>query len=149
MTIQGTATTHPPTASLVATTEEAVRALGGQPGLRVTSFPFRVGRERRVAASRRPASTDQRLGAVPQLNDVYLLDSVRKQLFISGEHFVIEREAGTFALLDRGSACGMVVAGTRVGGDRAGGRTTLRSGDEIVVGHRRSPYVFRFEVAAE
>ena len=142
-------TTRPPVASLVATTEEATLALGGRSEVRVTTLPFRIGRERRVAGSTRPASFDLRRGAAPQLNDVYLLDPPRKHLQVSGEHFAIERAADTFLLLDRGSACGTVVAGTRVGGDRAGGRAALHSGDEIVVGTRRSPYVFRFEVATD
>ena len=141
--------TPPPAALLVATTEEATRALGGRSEVRVTTLPFRVGRERRGGYSARPASFDQRIGAHRQLNDVYLLDSMRKHLYVSGEHFAIERAADTFVLLDRGSACGTVVGGTRVGGDRTGGRSALRSGDEIVVGTRRSPYVFRFEIATD
>jgi len=70
-------------------------------------------------------------------------------LQISREHFAIERATGSYFLVDRGSACGTIVAGRHIGGDRAGGRTELRSGDEIVVGTDGSPYVFRFEIATD
>ncbi|MDA1185929.1 MAG: hypothetical protein O2930_14960, partial [Acidobacteria bacterium] len=92
--------THPPVASLVAATEEARHALGGRSDVRVTTLPFRVGRERREAGSTPPAFADQRRGTAPQLNDVYLLDSMRKQLYVSGAHFAIDRDADAFVLLD-------------------------------------------------
>ncbi len=136
-----------PVASLVATTEEATQALGGRSDVRVETFPFRVGRERRVETSARSGSEDLRIGVEPQLNDVYLPDPLRKHLHISGKHFAVEHVADKFFLRDRGSACGTIVAGRQIGGDRKGGRTELRSGDEIVVGTERSPYVFRFELA--
>jgi hypothetical protein len=50
---QGTAVTPPPVATLVAITEEATHALGGRSGVPVTTFPFRVGRERRVGGMSR------------------------------------------------------------------------------------------------
>ena len=148
MPLQTGTATQEPVASLVALTEEARRALGNRSGVPVASLPFRVGRERRTPSAR-SVPQEERRGATPQLNDVYLLDSMRKHLFVSGAHFAIDREADSFVLMDRGSACGTVVAGTRVGGRRTGGRTELRSGDEIVVGTRTSPYVYRFEVASE
>ena len=146
---EGTTVAPPPVASLVATTEEATRALGGRSDVRVTTFPFRVGRERRVRASAQPTSGDLRLGVESQLNDVYLPDPLRKRLHISGKHFAVEYAADKFFLRDRGSECGTIVAGRRIGGHRKGGRTELRSGDEIVVGTDTSPYVFRFEVATD
>lgn len=139
-----------PVATLVAVTEEARRALGGQREVRVTQFPFKVGRESRVAAPANPRLIELRLGVAPQVNDVYLVEPAWADLLqISREHFAIELAAGQFFLVDRGSACGTMVAGTQVGGDRTGGRTELRSGDELIVGTDESPYVFRFESAPE
>ena len=60
---------------------------------------------------------------------------------------MIECIDGLFFLADCGSACGTIVAGSRIGGHRKGGRTELRNGDEVVVGTYKSPYVFRFRVA--
>ena len=141
-----------PTAMLAATTQEAARALGGQSDLRITAFPCKVGRESRTAASQKSASGDVRLGTAPQLNDVYLIEAPDANLHlmhISKKHFAIEYAGDQFFLLDLRSACGTIVAGTCVGGDRTGGRIALKSGDEIVVGADESPYVFRFEVAPD
>ena len=146
---QESAATRPPVALLVATTDEARRSLGDKSNLRIATFPYRVGRERRVAGSAHPRSADLRLGVAPQLNDLHLIDPWRKHLQISREHFAIEYTADGFFLLDRGSACGTIVAGRHIGGDRTGGRTELRSGDEIVVGTDTSPFVFRFEIATD
>jgi hypothetical protein len=143
---QGTTVTPPPVALFVATTEGATRALGGRSELSVTTFPFRVGRERRVGAPAHPTSAELRLGVESQLNDIYLPDPARKHLHISARHFAVEYVAGSFFLRDRGSSCGTIVSGQRIGGDRKGGRTELRSGDEIVIGTHSSPYVFRFEI---
>ncbi len=141
--------TPPPVASLVATTEEASLALGGQSSVRISTFPCRVGRESRVVTSARPRSDDLRLGSAARLNDLYLVDPLKKHLHISREHFAIEYAAGKFFLVDRGSTCGTIVAGRHIGGDCSGGQTELHSGDEIVVGTDRSSYVFRFEVATD
>jgi predicted component of type VI protein secretion system len=62
-------------------------------------------------------------------------------------HFAIEWIDGVFVLTDRGSSCGTIVSGTRIGGYRQGGRVELRHGDEVTVGTGRSPYVFRFSAA--
>ena len=137
-----------PLATLVAMTNEATLALGGQREVGVTSFPFNVGRESRVSPPADPVLIELRLGAAPELNDLYLLEpSWQDLLNISREHFAVEHADHQFFLIDRCSACGTIVAGTQVGGDRTGGRTELRSGDEIIVGTDTSPYVFRFDVS--
>jgi len=137
-----------PVATLVATTREARLALGGRSEVPVTHFPFKVGREGRLAAFADPSLIERRLGNSSQLNDVYLVEPTSGLLRISREHFAIEYAGNQFVLVDRGSVCGTIVAGRTVGGDRTGGRTELRSGDEIVVGTDGSPYVFRFEAVA-
>ena len=134
-------------ATLVALTQEAERALGGDGEVRITRFPFKIGRE---SHSRNSASEWERERHVvdPILNDVCLIEprSEASLLHISREHFAIEYVDNEFFLVDRGSACGTIVAGRWIGGDRAGGRTELQHGDLVVVGTARSPYVFRFEL---
>lgn len=137
-------------ATLVAVTEEAERALAGTREVRVTQFPFRVGRESRSPESDQhlpPEMTQRRRGDPPGLNDLYLREESSGTLQISREHFTIECVDGRFFLSDRGSACGTIVAGRRIGGHRKGGRTELRDGDEVIVGTSRSRNVFRFHLA--
>ena len=83
----------------------------------------------------------------PPLNDLYLVEPKWSDLLqISREHFAIERVGHQFFVVDRGSACGTTVAGKQIGGDRRGGRTELRHGDQIRGGGDESGYVFRFEI---
>ncbi len=134
--------------ALVAVTKEAKLALGDQHEVRVTQFPFKVGRESRMARPANRLLVELRLRVAPQLNDLYLVEPQGVDVLqISREHFTIEYADDQFFLIDRGSACGTIVAGRQVGGNRTGGRTELRSGDELIVGTDKSPYVFRFEIA--
>jgi hypothetical protein len=135
------------TATLTALTEEAHAALGSSE-VQLTDFPFRVGREKRAGAWWWPGPIDRRARATPGTNDLYLIEQ-REHPFISRDHFLIERAHDRFVLVDRGSLCGTVVAGTRVGGYRSGGRTELRHGDVIVIGTSQSPYVYRFDIGGE
>ena len=130
----------------MATTDEAVRSLGGTREVPVTEFPFRVGRESRSPDADRKEFTELRLRVAPELNDLYLLEPRWSDILqISREHFALESAGDRFVLVDRKSACGTIVAGTVVGGNRAGGRTELRHGDVITVGTAGSEYIFRFE----
>lgn len=133
-------------ARLVAVTDEAARALGGTRELRVTQFPFRVGRERRsyLVDDKPPVDVQRRRGDTPSINDVYLREEGPGGLHISGAHFAIECVDERFFLVDRGSAGGTMVAGDLIGGNRKGGRAELRDGDEVIVGNGRSRYIFRF-----
>ena len=134
-------------AVLVAVSKEAQLALGGQREVRVTQFLFKVGRESRVAPPGKPVPIELRLGTAPEWNDVYMVEPASADVLqISREHFAIEYADDQFFLIDRGSAWGTMVAGKQVGGNWTGGRTELRSGDEIIVGTDESPYVFRFEI---
>lgn len=133
-------------ARLVALTEEAEAALGGRREVPVTRLPFRVGRDRRQSSDG-DVAVERRGEAEPAENDLYLRETNGGQsLHISGAHFEIERADEGFVLVDRGSACGTIVAGRRIGGHRRGGQTPLRDGDEVVVGTSRSRYIFRFTV---
>ncbi len=127
---------------LVALTEEARAALKGQQ-LVLERFPFKVGRESRIGALGSRSAPERRLATAPQLNDLYLLEP-GERVNVSREHFAIEREGDRYYLIDRGSVCGTLVEGQRVGGDRAGGRTELRDQDVIVVGTATSPFIFKF-----
>jgi hypothetical protein len=139
-----------PEAVLKAVTPEAVTAaphgkiVAGL--IRIESFPFRVGREARVALvdgeliilDRRP-----RTGHEKPSNDLYLNDS-GKTLNISREHFQIDKTPDGYVLVDRGSACGTSVNGVLVGGNDAGGTVSLRDGDTIGIGNESTPYLFTF-----
>lgn len=135
------------TATLSAATPQAERALGGKRTVRLHHFPFRVGRESREGSTVDAQFVGLRLGIAPQLNDLYLIEPSWVDLKqVSREHFAIDVVDEAFVLIDRGSACGTIVSGRMIGGNRHGGRTELRSGDTIVVGREGSEYVFRFDV---
>jgi pSer/pThr/pTyr-binding forkhead associated (FHA) protein len=149
------------TARLVAMTDEARSALSRQPYVRLTIFPFKIGRESR---SRNPlarvvTNIERRLDIAPQLNDLYLVEPSTSAPFqISRQHCALERVKGRFFLVDRGSACGSTVvearaaerpatvATTHTGGNSLNSRAEVRDGDLIVVGSIDSPYVFRFQL---
>ena len=71
------------------------------------TFPFRVGRESRLAMVHGGIrSMEKRRRAAAPNNDAYLIDR-GELLNISREHFQIEKTGdGGFPLRDRGSACG-------------------------------------------
>ena len=124
-------------------TAQAEYALGGKREVRLTHFPFKVGRESRL--SQAGFAREQRLGRTPQVNDVFLQEPHGADLIqISRDHFAIECLDDEFFVVDRGSVAGTIVAGRRIGGHRKGGRTRLHSGDDITVGGEGSPYVFKF-----
>lgn len=148
-----------PKAALIPMTDEAKAAIGGDEHVAVEAFPFRIGREARTnLIARAIASVERRLGTVPQVNDLYLLDpaSARDSCQISRRHCDIEYQQGRFFLLDRASATGSTVlkssgAGlspveAQAGGGGFDARAELQSGDFIVLGTRNSPFVFRFQV---
>ena len=138
-------------AAFVATTKEAKLALGGRDEVPIMRFPFTVGRESRGTAHEAVLFlTELRLDTAPKSNDLYLFEPPWADLSqISRDHFAIEYAAYQFFLIDRGSARGTTVAGKRVGGNRRGGRTELRNGDELIVGANTSPYIFRFEMRTQ
>jgi len=139
-----------PVVALVAITDEARAALAGRLEVRMNAFPCTIGRESGSKRRADSALAELRLGRAPEVNDLYLMErSWADSLHISREHFAIEHAGSQCFLVDRGSACGTIVSGTHVGGERTGGRTELRSGDEITVGTGTSPYLFRFVVLSE
>jgi pSer/pThr/pTyr-binding forkhead associated (FHA) protein len=124
---------------LKALTPESRSALGGTI-LKITQFPFRVGRESRVFERDYPDS--RRLTDSARNNDLYLLDP-GTVLNVSREHFLIDRQEHGFVLVDRGSSCGTIVEGERVGERKKGGSKLLKSQDVIIVGTSESRYIFK------
>lgn len=135
---------------LVPITSDASAAVSSRATVRISRFPFRIGRE-----SRSPQSIQKRSDAstfAEQLNDLYLAERTSSQLRqISREHCEIDYVNGQYLLVDRGSMCGTAVqsgSGTatvtrRTGGDRRGGQLEVHDGDIIVIGTARSSYRFQ------
>jgi hypothetical protein len=133
-------------AVLIPLTDEARSASSAAPTC-IDRYPFRVGRESRINATPYVKDVNERHKSnTSPNNDLYLLDALKK-LHISREHFQIEtRPDGGYDLVDRNSACGTLVGKKAVGGGDKGGRCTLVSGDNITIGTKSSPYIFRFLV---
>lgn len=141
---------HLPKAMLKALTPEAI---GATPpthidGDRITimNFPFKVGRESRVAKVKgrlEPVDRPKKdIGSKPN-NDLYLVDRGHL-LNISREHFQIESREDGYYLVDRGSACGTKLKDMSLGGEDLGGSVKLNDGDVIGVGAQNTPYLFQF-----
>jgi len=132
-----------PTARLIALTPETQAALAA-PGISVTVVPFHVGRDLRDPGrfSFR-IRINRRRARVVDPNHLYLPeDGARHRL--SHEHFTIGINGEGFFLEDRCSACGTLVEGRVIGGNRQGGKCPLKSGDVIIPGGSHSPFVFKF-----
>jgi pSer/pThr/pTyr-binding forkhead associated (FHA) protein len=125
---------------LVGLTEEARRGLGGDE-LVLPHLPFKIGRENRL--NKLVSAIERRIGSHKQLNDIYLIEET-EYVNVSREHFLIEQEGGQVQLRDVGSACGTIVEGTVLGGNRVGGAVKLKDHDVIIVGTSSSPFVFKF-----
>jgi hypothetical protein len=137
----------PSTVLLVPATDEARAALGNKPQIRITGFPFNIGREsRHRPLEKLKAELERRLGGTKPLNDLYLLEPPSHLLHISREHFAIDYFNDRYMLVDRASACGTLVAGKPVGANASISQTEIKNGDLIIVGTSQSPYVFRFEI---
>lgn len=135
--------TEKPLAYLKALTLESQGAIHGHQ-VPITNLPFRVGRESRGPNEGWKKSSDERReGRARPNNDLYIWEQTR-EVFVSREHFTIEREGGSFLLKDRNSALGTWVEGQLVGGMRAGGSVQLKDGDVIILGSHVSGFIFKF-----
>ena len=132
---------HP---SLVPLTPEARTAASGGDIL-VETLPFRVGRDLRNGqlSPFRLFRKERRRTSETGPNDVYLAEHNRPHR-VSRRHILIDQEGGRFYVEDQGSACGTLVEGEALGGQREGGRRWLNHGDVIMVGGNHSPFVFKF-----
>ncbi len=131
--------------TLIALTPEAEAAMG-EPELVLKHFPFRIGRESRIAVvdGVMKITERRRQGFSAASNDLYLIDRGRP-LNVSRQHLQIERsDDGVYKVVDRGSACGTLVGHNHIGGHDRGGESILQHGEVLVVGTSESPFVFRF-----
>jgi CheY-like chemotaxis protein len=109
--------------------------------IKVTSFPFRVGREDR----RGKAQDEKRHPTSVPNNGLYLEDAPPYRL--SREHFQIEYRDRQYFVRDRGSSLGLIVNGHPIGGSHAEKVQKLAKGENIiVVGYETSPYRFLITV---
>jgi pSer/pThr/pTyr-binding forkhead associated (FHA) protein len=135
-----------PIAFLKALTLEAQGALHGH-SLAIDELPFRVGRESRGPNEGwKKANQDRRSGMSAPNNDLYIWETSR-ELYVSREHFAIDKKDGEFYLFDKNSALGTWVEGQLVGGKRAGGSVRLHDGDVIILGSYQSGFIFKFVLA--
>jgi len=112
---------------------EAAAQVVSREGLRVSHFPFRVGRR----SSRESDPMD--------INDLFLPDT--EPFKVSRNHFSIDKQSGEVLVHDRGSYLGTIVNGVAIGGRHKGASAALVEGEnEIVVGSRHSPFRFRVMV---
>lgn len=141
-----TESSEKPVAYLKALTLEAQGALHGQQ-LAITELPFRVGRESRGPNEGwKKSNQERREGRSAPNNDLYIWEQSR-EVYVSREHFQIERDGDKYRLVDRHSALGTWVEGQLVGGKRAGGAVELADGDVIILGTHQSGFLFKFVVA--
>jgi pSer/pThr/pTyr-binding forkhead associated (FHA) protein len=130
-------------AYLVALTPESMDAIQAHE-INIPFLPFRVGREsRRRFMTEQGIVAERRRTSAPN-NDMYITE-VGDPLNVSREHFLIDRDADGYFLLDRGSACGTLVEGALVGAGRPE-RTRLKDHDVIIVGTSFSRYIFKFRL---
>lgn len=127
---------------LIALTEDARRTLKGDE-LIIEHFPFRAGRESRTLWGQMTDLADHRAGTAMPNNDLYIPDA-GDAFNISREHLMIEADGQEFFITDLSSACGTIVEGKKLGGNRAGGRTQLHNHDVIIMGTALSPFIFKF-----
>ena len=131
---------------LVALTPESAEAIRARE-INIPHLPFRVGRESRRARWTQAGliGERERRGAEMANNDLYLVEDA-EPMNVSREHFLIDRDADGFFLLDRGSTCGTLVEGAMVGGNGQQARTPLADHHVILVGTSLSRYVFKFRL---
>jgi hypothetical protein len=135
--------------ALLPMTPEAKRSIQGD-RIKLHKFPFRIGRESRLDRVVNSIKYKERRKKVdPPNNDLYLIDR-GKLLNVSREHVQIEKkEDGTYEVVDRGSACGTIVADYVVGGHDKGGRYPLENGNIIIIGTPQSQFRFKFQSYSE
>ncbi len=134
-------------AFLKALTPEAKASLGGSL-YRSPHYPFKVGRESRVAVRPLPfPNSRRRPDSVPN-NDLYLME-LGNVVNVSREHFLIDRQGDTFIIVDRASICGTLVEGELVGEKRKGGWKPLHNNDVIIVGGSESRFIYKFVLAPD
>ena len=113
---------------LSGTNETSRDALDGGE-IEINKFPFKIGREQR--SSEIDVFSD---------NDLYLRDS--QPLNVSRNHFSINKAGDEVVIIDRGSKLGTIVNGVRIKDQHVLNKKV----NEITVGMRNSPFVFKLEI---
>lgn len=124
--------------NLVGMTAEAEEALACDGGvLRITTFPFRIGRK----------AGGGLLRSILTHNDLSIPDSEPFQ--VSRNHCAINRIAGgsRFFVADRGSSLGTILNGRCLGGTLEACQAECLPGrNELILGGKESPYRFQFVI---
>jgi CRP/FNR family cyclic AMP-dependent transcriptional regulator len=115
-------------AALSGLNEVSSNALGGGE-MKITSFPFKVGREHELGEE-----------DILSDNDLYLKDSL--PFNVSKNHFLIDKTEGKFVVIDRGSRLGTIVNDNRIDAQNI----LSNNVNKIVVGSEHSPFVFKLEI---
>ncbi len=97
--------------------------------MEINKFPFKVGRE----------SSSGGLDCLSD-NDLYLRDS--QPLNVSRNHFSVDNIRGDIVVVDRGSRLGTIVNGIKIQEQHI----LKKSINEVTVGMRNSPFVFKLEI---
>ena len=113
---------------LSGTNETSSSALDGGE-MEINKFPFKVGREQ--SSGGMDCFSD---------NELYLRDS--QPLNVSRNHFSIDKVGDEVVIIDRGSRLGTIVNGVKIKDQRV----LNKKANEITVGMRNSPFVFKLEI---
>ena len=138
-----------PKAVLKAMTPEAKDSIPSnmleQDMVRISQFPFKVGREMRIKKIGGELMKVERVKSSGResTNDLYLTDA-RLPRHISKEHFRIEKNSSGYMLIDCCSECGTTVGSTRIEDQDSNTEAKLEDGDIIAVGTKKTPYLFKF-----
>jgi hypothetical protein len=113
--------------------------------VRISQFPFKVGREMRIKKIGAELMKVERVKSSDRepTNDLYLTDTHLPR-HISKEHFRIEKNSSGYILIDCCSECGTTVGTTRIEDQDSTSETKLEDGDIIAVGTKKTPYLFKF-----
>lgn len=116
---------------------EEARAILRNRSIRVNRLPYSVGR-----------SSGNVIIDLLEKKNLSLIDF--QPYSVSRRHFDIVEKGNTYYVVDRDSTLGTIVNGKRIGRKSGHRAVILKHGDnEIVVGGRKSPYVFTIHVNEE
>ena len=103
-------------------------ALGGGE-MKISRFPFKVGRENEL----------EKVDIFSD-NDLNLNDDI--PFNVSRNHFLIDKIEGKLIVIDRGSTMGTIVNGEKINTQKI----LNEKMNEIIVGSKASPFIFKLEI---
>ena len=138
-----------PKAVLKAITSEAkhsiIKRSFGQDIIPIYHYPFKIGRETRIAHIDNEIIVRKRHGLTNYQpnNDAYLYDD-GELLQISKEHCsIVNNDTNEYILQDMESSCGSLINDVELGGDNDN-TYVLNDGDIITLGSKESKYKYKF-----